>query len=475
MTEPLLEFLPLARYWPERDSAMTVFRYALVRGPCRGKRVLEIGAAAGEGTALLADAAEIVALDHQDVWSGGPGSRLPNARFVQRDALDLPAEWAGRFDVVLALELIEHLDDPAALQQAVFRVLAEGGTFIFSTPNFDLYSRACGDDRTPLYRRHVREYRAAELNAVALDLWDSRQLCGVSQLSFPGDPLSGNGFVMLHDSAAYELTLGPQYPDYGLRRVGAVVPPLPLECCQSFLVMLGKQQADAPCSAKRLGLDNPAAELNLTAGEAALRACRVILQRKNEQIGHFEQIVADRQQQIVNLQGKMKLHALCDEYCGDRQEQIVKLQSKASDLENMVAERDRQRQGLDNHIRNLGMVVAQRDQQIRSLQRHAGSLEGIVADRETRLADTQAIVEALTTRLESLEKRLPIRMARWVRSGCHGWLAQQCRPTARNAAAAGNALSRSTVSIMQKAGTAGQASSGAQTQPSQAVPPGADG
>ena len=134
----MLEHFPLAQYWPNYDTAMTVFRYEIARELCRGKRVLEIGAASGEGAALFADVArEVVALDHRELWNASPAAGMSHVRFVCADALSMPDEWAGHFDVVIAMELIEHLDGVDKFQRAVFDVLSKDGLFLLSTPNFD--------------------------------------------------------------------------------------------------------------------------------------------------------------------------------------------------------------------------------------------------------------------------------------------------------------------------------------------------
>lgn len=355
MTEPVLQHTPLLRQWPHCDTALTVFRYALLREMCRGKRVLEIGAAAGEGTLLLADAARIVAIDHQDLWSGSPAASLPNVRFVQCDALDLPAEWEGQFDVVVALELIEHLADPAAFQQAVFRVLAEGGRVILSTPNFDVYSAVCDRTRAPLYCHHLREYRAAELNEALLDVWGTRQISGISQLSFSGEMAGSDGFVVLCGDRLYDLTLGTAYPHYALCPAGTLSSPLPLEVFQSFWVTLGKGTPSPEPQSDLPSVADSAALPPVTAAEAAFRSCQVILRRRNEHLRDVDPLLVDRIQHVGNLEG-------------------------------IIADRDR-------HIRNL---------------------EAIVADREARLAETEARLRTTIDRVVEVGK-WPYRIAQRIR------------------------------------------------------------
>ena len=51
------------------------------------------------------------------------------------------AEAGERFDVVLAMEVVEHVADPAAFVNAVAKRLAPGGLLVMSTPNATALSR----------------------------------------------------------------------------------------------------------------------------------------------------------------------------------------------------------------------------------------------------------------------------------------------------------------------------------------------
>jgi 2-polyprenyl-3-methyl-5-hydroxy-6-metoxy-1,4-benzoquinol methylase len=56
-----------------------------------------------------------------------PGNRL--------DLNDADAIPADRFDLVIAAEAIEHLENPRQVAREWFRILKPGGTLILSTPN----------------------------------------------------------------------------------------------------------------------------------------------------------------------------------------------------------------------------------------------------------------------------------------------------------------------------------------------------
>lgn len=76
---------------------------------------------------------------------------------VQGDAQKLPFK-SNTYDVILALDVFEHLEDDMASLKEIVRVLKEDGTLIFNTPAFmALYSYH------DIAFHHVRRYRRGEL------------------------------------------------------------------------------------------------------------------------------------------------------------------------------------------------------------------------------------------------------------------------------------------------------------------------
>jgi len=139
----------------------------------RHRRILEIGAGTGMFAWFAsADAGRTIVASEFDeparAWAVEHRSR-PNIQFCAR-RLD---ECADReFDVVVAIEVIEHIHDFAALLRDCARVANE---LIISTPNRQR-SPFTSVDRTPAYAEHVREWTAGEFLWVLRSFYPDVQL-----------------------------------------------------------------------------------------------------------------------------------------------------------------------------------------------------------------------------------------------------------------------------------------------------------
>lgn len=113
-------------------------RLAVGLVPAGAKRLLDLGAGDAFVTAELAAAAGAALGVSVDV--GSPAPLTARRRQVSRLTARLPAPLPfpdGVFDVVVALEVIEHLLDPDAFLDEIARVLAPDGCVILSTPRLD--------------------------------------------------------------------------------------------------------------------------------------------------------------------------------------------------------------------------------------------------------------------------------------------------------------------------------------------------
>ena len=99
------------------------------------RRVLDLGCATGTtGAALKArQDVEVVGIELEPDYARRPRHHLD--RVFTADAEQPPADLDGRFDVLIAADILEHLKDPWTALRAYAQLLEPGATAIVSLPN----------------------------------------------------------------------------------------------------------------------------------------------------------------------------------------------------------------------------------------------------------------------------------------------------------------------------------------------------
>ncbi len=120
-------------------------------GMQRVPRWLDIGCGCGVNVQHWCRLANhVVGLDVSPEALAFARTRAPQAEFIQGDAAALPFE-DNQFDIVTALDVIEHLDDDLRALREMNRVLRPGGLAIVTVPAYMwLYSAF---DRVVMHRR----------------------------------------------------------------------------------------------------------------------------------------------------------------------------------------------------------------------------------------------------------------------------------------------------------------------------------
>ena len=143
-------------YWFRRHEAA----YQLLAPRCAGRTVLEAGCGEGYGADLLSrSACAVLALDYDAHTLAHVRRRYPHVGATVANLANLPVR-SGSVQVVVNLQVIEHLWDQGQFLRECHRVLAPGGELLVSTPNRITFSP--GRD-TPLNPFHTRELAAEEL------------------------------------------------------------------------------------------------------------------------------------------------------------------------------------------------------------------------------------------------------------------------------------------------------------------------
>lgn len=63
----------------------------------------------------------------------------PKRNVLTMSVLSMPEEWAGKFDEVHCIHVLEHIDRNLRLQvfEAIYKVMAEGGKLFLEVPDFE--------------------------------------------------------------------------------------------------------------------------------------------------------------------------------------------------------------------------------------------------------------------------------------------------------------------------------------------------
>ena len=130
----------------------------------RGRRVLDIGCAAGYLAAMLAGRGyEVVGIERP----GGHGDSFPeNVELVEADLDSGLPPLRGKFSYAICGDILEHLRDPAKLLKQVAASLEPDGLLVASVPNSGnfyfrlniLFGRFPQDDKGLFDRTHLRFY-----------------------------------------------------------------------------------------------------------------------------------------------------------------------------------------------------------------------------------------------------------------------------------------------------------------------------
>jgi SAM-dependent methyltransferase len=192
-----------------------------------GRKVLDVGAGAGNMMHNLAQYGDIVGLEYNPIPIPIAEERGFDVR--QGSATDMPFADAS-FDIVALLDTVEHIADETAVLNETLRVAKPGGHMIVTVPAFMwLWSN------NDVINLHERRYKASELKRKLQAVGWEVPYCGYNNfLIFP----LGAGMILLRkqldkepdmasphfDDDAYQVEMEPASPlvNTVLEKVGLV-------------------------------------------------------------------------------------------------------------------------------------------------------------------------------------------------------------------------------------------------------------
>jgi 2-polyprenyl-3-methyl-5-hydroxy-6-metoxy-1,4-benzoquinol methylase len=200
------------------DYHAHVRRDAFHLSPRECGRILEIGMGAGGTMAALKEVRKISFSAGIEInETAAAEARKVADEVITGDAtlLDFPEHWSG-FDVILCLDVLEHLVDPWHMVRRLHPLLASGGVIVASLPNvnyfrvvFPLFFRGEWElrDAGVLDRTHLRFF----VKKTVVDLMTCSGL-ELSRIEAGGVPYKSKRWLLSKMSAGFlNRFLAPQY------------------------------------------------------------------------------------------------------------------------------------------------------------------------------------------------------------------------------------------------------------------------
>ena len=332
-------------------------RYHLAARHARGREVLDFGCGTGYGSAILkgGGALRVVGIDRAPEAVRYAATRFggPGVTFLAGDCLcsAFPRE---RFDVVVAYEVIEHVEGYRRFLREVRRLLRPDGILLLSTPNRRTYRRGADTPPNPF---HVHEFRLRELRRALAEVFPAVAILGQSRTEgayFYADETAGSGAA----DGLLSLVVGE-----GARGAGR------LEAADYFFALCG---------------GDPAALSAAPTGGSFFIADDNAVQRRNRRIVELQGELEGRTRWVRQLQAELAGSA----------DRSAALQSRIEAVE-----------------RTLGEAARESEQTARRLEAQLGNRVGAAVERAA--ADLGALRAALARHVEQDRDRDAI--LRWHR------------------------------------------------------------
>jgi SAM-dependent methyltransferase len=152
------------RHWWFRERRVLLGRE--LRGMPPG-RALDIGAGAGGNTRVLVDRGwQALALEYSA--DGAQIARERGIQVVRADAMAVPIRDES-VDLVVAFDVLEHLDDDRGAAEEIRRVLRPGGTALIAVPA-DPRLWSAHDDSVGHVRRYTRDTLLALMTGAGFEI-----------------------------------------------------------------------------------------------------------------------------------------------------------------------------------------------------------------------------------------------------------------------------------------------------------------
>jgi SAM-dependent methyltransferase len=145
----------------------------------RPRQILDVGCGTGTMLGYLSRFGQAQGIDTD---AGAVAFCHERGVSAVRQVGDLPLPFAdGTFDLITALDVIEHIEDDRAMLRELYRITRPGGLFLFSVPAYQFLWGPQDE-----ISHHKRRYVAAQIRARMLDAgFRMRRLSYINTFLFP--------------------------------------------------------------------------------------------------------------------------------------------------------------------------------------------------------------------------------------------------------------------------------------------------
>jgi SAM-dependent methyltransferase len=152
-------------YWFARHEAAYAWVRSAFAERLRGAVVVEAGSGEGYGAELLrgAGARAVLALEYDHASVTHARAAYPDVATTRANLAAMPVADAAA-DVVVTMQVVEHLWDLRGFLADCARVLRPGGLLVVSTPNRPVFSPGLARGDKPTNPFHVEELDAEQLH-----------------------------------------------------------------------------------------------------------------------------------------------------------------------------------------------------------------------------------------------------------------------------------------------------------------------
>ncbi len=155
---------PGEAYWFARHEAAYLWIVETWRDRLRDAVVVEAGSGEGYGAALLRDAGarQVLALEFDEASVAHAATTYAGVTTLRANLAAMPVA-PGSVDVLVSLQVVEHLWDLRGFLRDCLSVLRPGGIVMVSTPHRPVFSPGLGRGQKPANPFHVEEFDAEQL------------------------------------------------------------------------------------------------------------------------------------------------------------------------------------------------------------------------------------------------------------------------------------------------------------------------